>query len=124
MTEEELKKRTKNFSLRIIKLANALPKNSASRIIGDQLIRCGTSVGANYRVACRSRSKAEFIAKLGTVIEEADESGFWLEIIIESGLMKNELASPLLKEADEITAIMVSSRKSSCKNNNEPKSKI
>ncbi len=86
--------------------------------IGGQLIRCGTSVGANYRAACRSRSKVEFIAKIGIVIEEADESIYWLEIIIESGLIKKELIEPLLKEADELTAIMVASRKSAIKNKN------
>ena len=119
MTPEELKKRTKQFALRMIKLVNALPKNSMGWIIGKQLIRCGTSVGANYRAVCRSRSKAEFIAKIGIVIEEADESIYWLEIIIESGLIKRELVEPLLKEADELTAIMVASRKSAFKNKNK-----
>jgi len=113
---KDLKSRTKKFALRVIKLVNALPKYSTGRIIGNQLIRCGTSVGANYRAACRGRSKAEFISKLGIVIEEADESIFWLEIIIESGLMRKELVEPLLKESDEITAIMVASRKSASKN--------
>ncbi|MFC1613608.1 four helix bundle protein [Patescibacteria group bacterium] len=117
MTNEiDLKRRTKQFALRIIKLVNALPKNSTGRIIGNQLVRCGTSVAANYRAACRGRSKVEFISKLGVVIEEADESMFWLEVIIESSLMRQELVHPLLKEADEITAIMVASRKSASKN--------
>jgi four helix bundle protein len=88
MDEDELKKRTKRFGLRIIKLVNALPKTITGRAIGGQLVRAGTSVGANYRAACRSRSKAEFIARLGVVEEEADESGYWLEMITEGGLMK------------------------------------
>jgi len=115
MTEDELKQRTKQFALRIIKLVNALPNTTAGRTIGNQLIRCGTSTGANYRAACRGRSKADFVAKLGIVEEEVDESAFWLEVIIESGLMKKELVESLLKEADEITAIIVASRKSSVK---------
>jgi len=112
MDESELKQRTKQFALRVIRLVEALPGNTEGRAIGSQLIRCGTSVGANYRAACRSRSRAEFIAKLGIVEEEADESVFWMELIIESGLMKKELVEPLMQEADEFTAIMVASRKS------------
>jgi four helix bundle protein len=80
------------------------------------LVRCGTSVGANYRSACRGRSKTEFIAKLGIVEEEADESGFWLELLIEGEIMKNELVEPLLVEAGELTAIFTSSIKSAKKN--------
>ena len=86
MNEDELRKRTKQFALRIMKLVVALPNNTLGRAIGNQLVRCGTSVGANYRAACRGRSKAEFIAKLGIVLEEADESEFWLELIIDGGL--------------------------------------
>ena len=113
---EDLKKRTKQYALRIIKLVNAMPQTSAGRTIGNQIIRCGTSVGANYRAACRARSKAEFIAKLGIVIEEIDESAFWLEVIIESNLVKRKLIEPLLQETNEIIAIMISSSKST-KNN-------
>ena len=112
MTEDELKKRTKTFALRVLKLVAALPKNILGRTIGGQLARSGTSVAANYRAACRARSKAEFISRLGVVEEEADESAFWLEMIIESGLMKKELVEPLWQEADELVAIMTSSRKS------------
>ena len=86
-----------------------MPRTIAGRAIGGQLVRAGTSVGANYRAACRSRSKAEFIARLGVVEEEADESGFWLETIIESELMKPKLIEPLMKEASELVAIMTSS---------------
>ena len=110
MTEKELLERTKNFALRVIKLVNALPNNSTGRAIGNQLIRSGTSVAANYRAACRGRSKAEFIAKLGTVEEEADESCLWLELIIESDLMEEKLVISLLKEANELTAIFAKSR--------------
>jgi four helix bundle protein len=116
MTKEELKNRTKKFALRIIKLVEALPKTKTGDVIGKQLLRCGTSVAANYRAACRAKSTSDFIAKLGIVEEEGDESMFWLEIIIESGLMKKELVEPLLKEADEIVAIVVSSKKT-VKNN-------
>ncbi len=110
MTEKELLQRTKNFALRVIKLVNALPNNTAGRTIGNQLIRSGTSVAANYRAACRGRSKAEFVAKLGTVEEEADESCLWLELTIESGLMEEKMVAGLLKEANEITAIMAASK--------------
>ena len=108
MTEQELKNITKIFALRIMKLVNSLPKS--------QLVRSGTSVAANYRAACRGRSKAEFIAKLGTVEEEADESCLWLELIIEGNLMGEPLVSPLLKEANELTAIFVASRISAKRN--------
>ena len=112
MDEKELKQRTKQFALRVMKLVGSLPKSTEARVVGSQLMRCGTSVGANYRAACRGRSKAEFIAKLGIVEEEADESAFWMELIIEGRLMEAELVKPLLQEADELTAIMAASRKS------------
>ena len=108
--EEDLKKRTKQFALRIIKFVAALPKNIVGRAIGNQLIRAGTSVGANYRSACKARSKKEFIAKLGVVEEEADESAYWMELIIEGKLLKKELVQPLLDEANELVAIMAASR--------------
>jgi four helix bundle protein len=111
MKENDLLKRTKAFALRIIKLVDALPNTLAGRTLGGQLIRSGTSVSANYRAACRGRSKAEFVAKLGIVEEEADESCHWLELIIESELMEEKKVAQLLKEANEITAIMVSSKK-------------
>ena len=110
MNEEELKKRTKQFALRIMKLVAALPKSIEGRVVSNQLIRSGTSVGANYRAACKGRSKAEFIAKLGIVEEEADESAYWMELIIEGDLLKEELVQPLLDEANEIAAIMAASR--------------
>src|SRR4030042_6699295 len=112
MNEDELKQRTKKFALRVIKLVGSLPRNIEGRAIGKQLIRSGTSVGANYRSACRSRSKAEFLAKIGMVEEEADETAYWLELIIEGGLMEVGVVQPLLQEANELVAIMAASRKS------------
>jgi four helix bundle protein len=111
MTEQDLKKRTKQFALRVIKLVGALPDSMAGRVIGNQLMKSGASVGANYRSACRGRSKAEFASKLGIVIEEADESGYWMELIIEGNLFPAKRMESLLKEANELTAIMVASRK-------------
>ena len=110
MKEEDLKKRTKQFALRIIKFVAALPKNIFGRAIGNQLIRAGTSVGANYRSACKARSKKEFISKLGIVEEEADESAYWMELIIEGNILKKDLVQPLLDEANELVAIMAASR--------------
>jgi len=112
MTEEEMRTRTKRFALRVIRLVSALPRSIPGKAIGAQLIRSGTSVGANYRAACKARSKAEFIARLGTVEEEADESAYWMELLIESNVMKAQRVGPLLKEATELTAIMAASRKS------------
>jgi four helix bundle protein len=115
MNAEELKKRTKKFSLRVLRLVSALPTNAQGRAIGGQLMRAGTSVGANYRAACRGRSRREFIAKIGVVEEEADESAFWMELIIEGEVLNERLVSPLLKEAQELVAIMAKSRISATK---------
>jgi len=112
MDQQEMKRRTKEFALRIMKLVGALPQSIEGRAVGNQLVRAGTSVGANYRAACRGRSRAEFIAKLGLVEEEADESAFWLEIIIEGNLLKKHQAESLLEEANELVAIIAASRKS------------
>jgi len=101
MDANELKKRTKLFALRILKLVDALPKSTQGRAIAGQLVRAGTSVGSNYRAACRGRSRAEFVAKLGVVEEEADESAFWLELIIEGSLLRPKIVQPLLDEANE-----------------------
>ena len=124
MTENELKQRTKRFALRVMKLVGALPDDSVGRPIGNQLIRSGTAIGVNYRAACRGRSKAEFVAKLGIVVEEADESGYWLELIVDGELLAKRLVEPLLKEANELTAIMVASRKSATSSIENQKSKI
>jgi four helix bundle protein len=110
MTEKDMLQRTKAFALRIMKLVDALPKTTSGRAIGGQLIRCGTSVPANYRAACRGRSKAEFIAKLGIVEEESDESAFWLELIMKDRMLKERLVKALHQEACEITAIMAASK--------------
>jgi len=115
MTERELLERTKQFALRIFKLVDALPRTIQGRAVAAQLIRSGTSVAANYRAACRARSKPEFVAKLGVVEEEADESAFWLELIIETDLLSAAKVKPLLGEACEIVAIMASSKKTAAK---------
>ena len=108
---EVLKFRTKKFALAILKLYQSMPKKGEYNIIGNQLLRSATSVAANYRAACRARSKAEFHSKLSIVVEEADESLFWLEVIIEGLLMPEKETTILLKEATEITSIMASARK-------------
>ncbi len=110
MTPDELKKRTKLFGLRVIRLVESLPNTKTATMIGGQLLRCGTSVGANYRAACRGRSRAEFIAKLGTVEEEADESAYWIEMLVEAKIIKIGSVRQLHTEADELTAIMAKSR--------------
>src|SRR5262245_3881578 len=110
MNADELKKRTKRFALRVLKLVAALPSTAVGRAISAQLARAGTSVGANYRAACRGRSKAEFVAKMGTCEEEADESAYWLEVIIEGELLKRNQVLPLLSEAEELTKIFAQSR--------------
>jgi four helix bundle protein len=122
MTKEELKKRTKQFALMIIKLVENLPNSLVGRTIGNQIIRSGTSVAANYRAACRARSNADFISKITIVEEECDETLFWLELVLEAGLFKKEELQDVLKEADELTAIFTASGKTARLNN--PKSKI
>jgi len=106
-----MKTRTKTYVLDAIKFYQSMPKTEEGRIIGRQLLRSSSSVGANYRAACRSRSKAEFHAKLSITVEEADESAFWLEILIESDIANNANADKLLKEANEILAILAKARK-------------
>ena len=101
MDKRELQSRTKRFALRVLKLVDALPRSTAGRAISNQLVRSATSVGANYRAACRARSRAEFAAKLGTVLEEADESLYWLKLIRDGELMPDPKVSLLLKEANE-----------------------
>ena len=119
MDERDLIARTKSFALRVIKLVGALPRTIEGKTIAGQLMRSGTSVAANYRAACRARSKAEFIAKLGTVEEEADESAFWLELLIEADLMPPERVRPLLLEAGELVAIIASSKKTASRNQSQ-----
>ena len=122
MTKEELKKRTKQFALMIIKIVDELPNTKAGCTIGNQLIRAGTSVAANYRTVCRARSNADFISKITIVEEESDESLFWLELIDESNLLSGEKLNDAIKEANELTAIFTASGKTSRLNN--PKSQF
>jgi four helix bundle protein len=107
---EELRDRTKAFALRVIRLFRSLPYRTDTQVLGKQLLRCGTSVAANYRAACRARSKAEFIARIAIVAEEADEAVLWLELLIESGIIKSEMTVALLNEAKELAAILTASR--------------
>jgi four helix bundle protein len=106
---EHLKKRTKQYALRTIRLASSLPETRICDAIRNQLVRSGTSVGANYRAACRAKSPRDFCAKMGIVEEEADESVYWMELIIEAGFLKEELVKPLMQEGNELTAIAVAS---------------
>ncbi len=100
-----------DFALRIIRLAGAMPRSQAGQVIGRQRLRAGSSVGANYRAACRARSRADFAAKMGIVEEEADEALYWLELLVRSGLMELGRVEELMKEANEIVAIVTASRK-------------
>ena len=111
MTKEELKARTKQFALMIIKLIEDLPGTKAGHTIGNQIIRSGTSVAANYRSACRARTNADFISKITIVEEECDETLFWLELIVEANLLQKEKLHCIIKEADELTAIFTASGK-------------
>ena len=111
MTKEEMKVRTKQFGLRVIKAVQALPGDRVSNVLGSQLLRSGTSVGANYRAACRAKSTADFINKLKIVEEESDESLYWMVMLVESGLMPARKLSALMKEDDEILAITLASLK-------------
>ena len=117
MDRDELTERTKKFAHRCVKLAMALPETPLGKHIQGQVIRCSTSVASNYRATCLSQSKASFIAKISIVLEEADETAFWLEFIIDEDLLKKSLVRPLLQEAEELTAIFASSRKTASKKN-------
>ncbi len=111
MDREELKKRTRDFAHRCVKLALALPQSPLGDHIRRQLIKCSTSVAANYRAACIAQSKASFVSKLSIVIEEVDESCFWLEFIIDEKLLNEKQVAPVLNEGEELTSIFISSRK-------------
>jgi len=128
MNKDELKQRVKNFALRVMKLVDALPDTAVGRAIGNQLIRSGTSVGANYRAACRGRSTAEFIARIGNVEEEVEESVWWLELVVEGKILPERLVHPLLAEAEELTAIFTATGRTAKRNNlrrkTHPKSEI
>lgn len=105
--ENDLRERTKQFALRIIRMFGALPKTTEAQILGKQVLRSGTSVGANYREAYRARSKAEFIAKAGDCLREIEETGYWLELLVEAGIVSAEKLSPLRQECGELIAIFV-----------------
>jgi len=111
MNADEFKNRTKAFAIRVIRQVEALPKNQTAKVIGNQLLRCGTSVGANYRAACRAKSPADFVAKMGIVEEECDESIYWMELIVEAGLMDEKRLIDLKNEANEILSMVVASIK-------------
>ena len=111
MDEQEFKRRTKQLAIRIVRLVAALPDTVPAQVIGKQLLRCGTSIGCNYRAACRGRSKADVIAKLGIVEEEADETMYWLELLMEAEIFPKRKLEPLLKETEEILAMTVASIK-------------
>jgi len=116
MKSAELQQRTKGFALRVLKLIEQLPNTIGGRVLANQVARSATSVGANYRAACRARSRAEFASKLGTVAEEADETVYWLEVVRDGNLLPANKLSELLKEADELTAIFTAGRRSSSRN--------
>lgn len=124
MKPEDLKIRTKQFALRIIRMVRSLPKTREADVIGKQLLRCGTSVAANYRAACRARCQADFISKITVVEEECDESAFWMELIIDAEILKKRVVDSLLHEATELTAIFTASGKTARENKNNPQSKI
>ena len=107
---EQLKERTKRFAIRVVRVFRALPRSEEAKVIGRQLLRSGTSVAANYRAVCRSRSKAEFILKIGVVVEEADETVLWLELLVDTGIIVQEKMKGLLEEANELLAIFAKSQ--------------
>lgn len=109
MDKEAMKRRTRQFALRVIRLVESLPRARTAEVLGRQLLRSATSVGANYRAACRAKSTADFISKMGTVEEEADELLYWMELLVEAGNVKSEKMDALIKEADELVATTVAS---------------
>ena len=110
LAPEELRDRTKAFAIRIVKLYRLLPRTADSQVVGKQLLRCGTSVAANYRAASRGRSRAEWIAKFGLVVEEADETVFWLEMLSDCGIVSTQRCEDILKEARELSAIFTATQ--------------
>lgn len=109
MDPHELKGRTRQFALRVFRLAESLPETPTARVIRNQILRSGSSVGANYRAACRAKSKPDFISKLGTVEEETDETIYWMELLIDTGIVKPNRIADLLDEADQILSIVIAS---------------
>ncbi|MEX2162302.1 MAG: four helix bundle protein [Anaerolineales bacterium] len=123
MNRQELQTRTRQFGLRVIKLVDSLPRTKGAGVIGRQLLRSATAVGANYRSACRGRSRADFVSKLGIALEEADESLYWMELLVESGLVSKKRISDLLDEANQIVSILAASSKT-VRTNPDRKSEI
>jgi four helix bundle protein len=121
MDKKNLLNRTKRFAIRIIRLSRAIPKSIEGVIIAKQIIRSGTSVASNYRAACRSRSKSDFISKLCIVEEEADETLFWMELLIEADIVKQEQLVDLMEEANQILAIVIKSKITARKNQESEK---
>jgi len=111
MNPEELKIRTRAFALRVIRLAESLPDSPTARVIRNQILRCGSSVGANYRAACRAKSKPDFVSKMGTVEEEADETIYWMELLVDTGIVNRRRVADLMSEADQILSIVIASIK-------------
>lgn len=124
MNEQVFRQRTKQLALRVIRVVQALPNNMIAEVISRQLVKSGTSVGANYRAACRAKSTADMIAKLQIVEEEADETHYWLELLIEAELMEEARLQPLMQETDELTAMIVASIKTLQSSPSNRKSKI
>jgi len=122
LNEQAFRDRTKRLGLRVIRLVETLPSNGAAGVIGKQLLRSGTSVGANYRAACRAKSPADMLAKLAIVEEEADESLYWMELLIEAELISSTRLTDLMQETDEITALIVASIKTLRQRNGTAKS--
>jgi four helix bundle protein len=118
MKPKEFKERTKKFALRVIRLVEALPRIDTGKVLGRQLLRCATSVGANYRSAYRAKSRPDFIAKMSIVEEEADESLYWMELLVESGQVKGSRLESLITEADELVAVTVASINTTRRNSN------
>ena len=113
VSPDAMRDRTKAFGLRIVKMYRALPRTPDAQVIGKQVLRSGTSIGANYRAACSGRSRQEFVAKLGIVVEEADETIYWLEMLVDAGIVKARRMKDLLAEAHELTAIFTAAKNTS-----------
>jgi four helix bundle protein len=111
MNPEDMKARTRAFALRVIRLAESLPNTPTAKVIRNQMLRCGPSVGANYRAACGAKSKPDFVSKMGTVEEEADETIYWMELLIDAEIVKRTRIADLLDEADQILSIVITSIK-------------
>ena len=124
MNKEQFRHRTKRFALDVIDLTSTLPRSYTCDVLGRQLLRSGTSVGANYRAACRAKSNADFISKMGTVEEETDESMYWMELLTESSILPADRIRPLYQEADELLAMTVSSIKTARARDSSPKSAV